>query len=333
MPIESFFFPKEALQGEDLPSHVTWSDLKFDCIKVVHPRILELKEIYNVAEEDVEIKEGLILVNKVEVDGYLGTVYSTKPLSKRALDETLEYSFILQDEVVERLEFAIHLFRPDIAIQNVPRRIQVNPSSGEVSQKILVRNFGEGTAIVDIETTPESELQKHRPQFYEDFVRDFIENIKSGMTQLKENFKEYDSLLNELEIFLTNPVKFNEESLRKLDKFEDEFTSAFENDEEFAEALVETLAEIFLRSKEFSNLYQFVLDYINSIGKEKMLVRDPLNVIKLSKNPATLRVKIKCIDLLKQICTPIILPDITVVATQSSEIGLFKIFEWGIKTR
>lgn len=335
MPIESSFFPKEALQGEDLPSHVTWSDLKFDYIEVTHPKFLELKEIYNVADEDLEIKEGLILINKVEVDGYLGIVYSTRLLPERALDETIKCSFISQDEVVESLNSVIHLFRPDVVIdiRNLPRKIQVNTESGEISPKILVRNFGEGTAIIDIETAPESELQKHCPQFVEDFLKDFIDGVRSGVAQLKKDFKRYNSLLDELEIFLTNPVEFNEKSLKKLAKFEDEFTSAFEENEEFAEALAETLAEIFLRSKEFSNLYQFVLDYINSIGREKMLVRDPFNVVKLSRKPATLRVKVKCIDLLKQICTPITLPDITIVANQSSEIGLFKLFEWGTKKR
>jgi hypothetical protein len=333
MPIKSFFFPKEALQGEDLPSHVTWSDLKFDCIKVVHPRTLKLKEIYNVADEDLEIKEGLILINKVEVDGYLGIVYSTTVLPDRSLDETIEYSFILQDKVVKSLNFAFHLFRPDVVIQNVPRKIEFNSVSGDVSPKILVRNFGEGTAIVDIETTPESELQKHRPQFIENFLQDFANGVKTSIAQLKKDFKEYDSLLNELEIFLVNPVKFEKESLKKFEKFEDKIISAFEENEEFAEVLVETFAEIFLRSREFSNVYQFVLDYINSIGKEKILLRDPFNVVKLSREPATLRVKIKCIDLLKQIRTPMTLPDITVVANQSSEIGLFKLFEWGEKKR
>ena len=81
MPLQSYFFPKEALQGEDLPSHITWSDLKFDCIKIVHPKAVTLKEVYNVSDKDISIKEeGLILINKVEVDGYLGIVFSSKPI-------------------------------------------------------------------------------------------------------------------------------------------------------------------------------------------------------------------------------------------------------------
>lgn len=132
---------------------------------------------------------------------------------------------------------------------------------------------------------------------------------------------------------MVNPVKFDEETLRKFKKFDADITSTFVENEEFAESVVETLAETFLRSREFSNVYQFVLDYINSIGEEKILVRDPFNVVKLSRKPATLKVRINCIDLLKQICTPITLPDIKVVASKSSEIGLFKLFEWGEKKK
>lgn len=200
MPIKSFFFPKEALQGKELPSHITWTDLKFDCIKIKHPETWKLKEIYNVADKDLEIKEGLILIEKVEVDGYLGIVYSTSICPKRSLDETIEYSFVLQDENVKSLKFTVHLFRPDIVIDidNVPHEILVNPESGQASSKILVRNFGEGTAIVDIETMPESELQKHHPQFVEAFLRDFVKGIRSAIARLKEDFKEYSSLLSEL---------------------------------------------------------------------------------------------------------------------------------------
>ena len=333
MPIESFFFPKEALQGKDVPSHITWSDLRFDCIKVVHPKTFAPKEIYNVSDKDVIIKEGLILINKVEVDGYLGIVFSAEILSVRDSTDRIEYSFILEDNVIERLGSSIHLFRPDVVVRDVPLEIHVDPDSGEISSKILIRNLGEGTAIVDIETTGESEVQKNRPQFVETFLREFIEGVKSGITQLKKDFEEYSALLNELEMYLIHPVKFNEQSLKVFEKFDDEFTSAFEENEEFAEAVLEMLAEIFLRNSEFLNLYQFILDYINSIGKEKMLVRDPFNVIKLSEKPAILRVRINCIDLLKQVCTPIDLPSISVLGKQEGEIALFKLFRWGKQKR
>lgn len=333
MPVKSYFFPKEALQGEDLPSHIIWSDLEFDCIRINHSRAFTLKEVYNVSDKDISTKEGLIQIDKVVVDGYLGIVFSSRILPEKALDEKIQYSFILGNQIIESLTSTIHLFRPDVVVSDVPPQISVSLPSGEISPRILINNFGEGTAIVDIVTTPKSELQKHRPQFVETFIQEYIEGVESGITQLKNDFKEYSALLDKIEMYLTRPVKFEEKSLKAFEKFEDELATAIEENEEFIKALAEMLAEIILRNSEFSNLYQFVLDYINSIGKEKMLVRDPFNVIKLPKKPAILKVKIKCIDLLKQMCTTMTLPPISVSSKQGGEIALFKLFEWGEKKK
>jgi len=161
MPIESYFFPREALQGEDLPSHVIWSDLTYDFIRIVHSKKFALTEIYNVSKNDVLNKEeGVILISKVEVDGYLGLVLSSKILPEKSVDEVVEYSFLFRNQVMEHLTFNVHLFRPDVVVSNIPSEISVNTASGEASPKILVRNLGEGTAIIDIETPSESALPK-----------------------------------------------------------------------------------------------------------------------------------------------------------------------------
>jgi len=329
MSIKSYFFPKEALQGEDLPSHIIWSDLKFDRIKIDHSTAFTLKEVYNVSDKDMSIKEGLILIDKVEVDGYLGIVFSSKILSEKAVDKEIQYSFILGDEIIERLTSSIHLFRPDVVLSDVPNQILVTLPTGEISPRIVINNLGEGTAIIDLETTSDSELQKCRPQFVEAFIKEYVEGVESGIAQLKTDFKEYSTLLDTIQMYLTSPVKFEKKSLKRFEEFENEFTTAIAENEEFINALSEMLAEIFLRNSEFSNLYQFVLDYINSIGKEKMLVRDPFNVITLPKKPSILKVKIKCIDLLKQMCTTMTLPPISVSCKQAGEIALFKLFKWG----
>mgnify|MGYP007042361256 CR=1 FL=1 len=329
MPVNSSFFPKQALQGEDLPSHMIWSDLTFDCIKIIHSKALAFKEVFNVSDKDIIVKENSILINKVEVDGYLGIVYSSRILPTKASDEKIEYSFLLENDVVESLTFGVHLFRPDIMVHNVPHQISVNPVSEKISSRILVKNLGEGTAVIDIETTPESEAQKHYPKFFENFIQEFLDGIKSSISRLKSDFKQHSSLLDKLEIYLTKPFRFDDESLKMFEKFENELSSAFEENEQFAKGLVEMLAGTILRSTDFSNVYQFVLDYVNSIRKEKILLRDPFNVISLVGEPVILRVKIDCIDLLKQKCESIELPPISVLSEQSGEIALFKLFQWG----
>jgi len=329
MPIKSTFFPKEALQGQDLPSHVTWSDLKFDSIQIHHSTTMKLEELYNVSSEDFEISEGIVKINRVQVKGYVGLVFSTKILPEMSVHQLIEFNFIQNNKVIEKIEFNVHLFRPNIVIHKVPDQIVVNLTSGAITDKILVRNLGKGTAYIELETIKESELQKKRPEFFERFLHDFFEGIKLSMASLKQSFEGQSGLIERIESFLTTPFKFEKKALDELNNLEKDFQVAIEDDEEFAEALNESLAEVFLRSNEVSNLYQFVLDYVNSIGKEKILIRDPFNVVKLSNKPAKLRVKIRSIDLLKQMCTDIELPEVTVIANKESEIPIFKLFQWG----
>lgn len=331
MPVKSSFFPKEALQGQDLPSHVLWSEIEFDLIRIAHSKNIAFKEAYNVSSDDIKIEECLVTIKRVEVNGYLGIVFSSKILSEKMVDEKVTFSFVLEDNVVESLPFSVHLFRPEIIIGKPPDEMLVDPASGEVTPKILVENLGEGTAIVDIETTDESELKKAHPEFVENFVKEFIERVKYGMAKLKNDFRKYTSLLDQIEEYLTRPVKFEEESLRTFEKFEEEFSSAVEENDEFGGALAEMLVEIIIRNMEFSNVYKFVLDYMNSIGQEKILIRDPFNVVKLSPEPAELHVRIKCIDLLKQMCNTIDLDPISISGKQKGEIALFKLFQWGKK--
>jgi len=329
MALRSSFFPKEALQGEDLPFHVTWSNLEFDCIKIVHPKAFSPKEIYNVSKEDVTTGEGTVNIGRVQVDGYLGMVFSSETLPDRASDEKLDCLFLAKDDIVERVMFTVHLFRPDVVVIEVPKEVSIDPTSGEVTPKILVRNFGEGTAIVDIETTHESHLQKQPPEFVKVFVEEYVRNIKGSFAELRSDFAEYASILDRFEAYLLEPVKFEEQSLQEYQEFEHDLVSALEANEEFADALISVVIETFLRNSEFLNLYQFLLDYINSIGKEKIVVRDPLYVIKLSAEPIELQVRLNCIDLLKQMCTFQTLPPISIHSKQTGEIALFKLFQWG----
>jgi hypothetical protein len=329
MSVTSYFFPKEALQGEDLPSHITWKDFKFDKIQIIHPKTVSLKEIYNVDDKDVVIKEGIIEISKVQVNGYLGVVYETEILPEKAHKDKIEYFFLSEGKSIQNLKTDFYLFRPDVVVKSIPQEIQVNPETGEVKPKILVRNFGEGTAYIDIETKPESEIKKSRPKFVDDFLEDFKRGVKSSILILKKNFSVYETLLIKVEKFLTNPVKFSKKPLDEFKKFEKEMNSAMEENEEFARAFAETLAEVFLRSREFVNVYQFILDYINSIGKEKMLVRDPFNVIKVGKKPRIISMNVKYVDMLRQVCEPIPVADIKIVGTKDSEIPLFKLFQWG----
>jgi hypothetical protein len=231
MPIKSGFLPKEALQGQDLPSHILWSDLRFDSIKIRHSKDLTLKEIYNVPCDCHILEDEAIVVKRVEVDGYLGLVLSTKILTEKATDVSVEYDFVLNNQVLEKLEFQAHLFRPDIVIGDTPIEICVATTNDEVLPKIPITNLGEGTAIIDVDTVPGSDLQKHYPEFVERFMEEYRTDIHFSITRLKKHFKEYSALLSALEKYLVEPPAFTKEMLKDLEDFINrEIAPAYDNE-------------------------------------------------------------------------------------------------------
>lgn len=329
--IKSSFFPKEALQGEDLPAHVIWSDLEYDFIKIELSDSIRFKEGYNVSSDSIEISENLVIIKNVEVDGYLGLVFSSEILSDNSAYREVKLSFLYNNDVIESLCFNVYLFRPDIVIDGIPENILVNIETGVSKEKILVKNLGDGTAIIDIETVGESELQKHYPEFLKRFIEEYIEGVKFGISKLKEDFEDFKDLLDKVEKYLLYPPKYDEQSLNEFKDFMGELEYALEKRNELGDALSEMLVEIIIRNTEFSNFYQLVSEYINSIGKHKILLRDPFNVITLSNKPANLKIQIKCIDLLKQMCVTISPPSIQIYSDKHGEVALFKLFHWGEK--
>jgi hypothetical protein len=329
MPIKKFFFPKEALQGQKIPSYVIWKDLDFDKVEIEFPRCITPKEFFNVSEKIVEEQKATI--TGVEVPGYIGVVFSTSINTKQAsTNEKVVYRFLNKGNIVHEITSVIHLFRHDVCVYGeIPSKIVFDPENGKISDKIKIRNLGQGTAIIDIQTREDSELKKVPPAFFLKWRQDFINGLQNGIKTLKSDYPASSSLLDKFESYLANPVEFNEDSLSDFKIFEQDMLRFMEGNERFATDLGQILGEALLRSREIVNLYQFILDYMNSIGREKLLVRDPFNVIQLSDKPAILKVKIQCIDLLRQVCTPMTLPDISVIGKKNSELALFKLFEWG----
>ncbi len=327
MSIKSSFLPKEVLQGQDIPAYVLWSALSFDSIHVYHSKNIELKEAYNVLEK--ESSDDGFIIRKVDIDGYLGLLFSSKILPERIVDDAVRISFLSDKGEVESLEFKIHLFRPDIQVGAIPTRIYVDPETGVVTPKILVKNLGEGTAIVDLVTTAESSIKRQRPRFVELFVQDLVKRVASGIERMRIEYPKYESLLGKIERLFTKPFKFEPGPLESYETFEEDFRTAVEENIEFGKALGELFIEIILKNIEYSNVYQFVADYMNSIGKERILIRDPFNVIKVTSEPATICIKIMCIDLLKQACEPTELEPIVISGKKEGEIALFKLFAWG----
>ena len=142
-------------------------------------------------------------------------------------------------------------------------------------------------------------------------------------------YDEYDDVIEELKHFIIHSVNFEEDDLNKLEIFLIKLVNMLRVNEEFRFALSRTLIGIMLENPEYTSMYQFVSEYINSITEERMLLKEPFNVIDVSSKGKMLSMSIKCIDLLNQICTEHHIDKIKIIGNDDSEIPLYKLFQWG----
>jgi len=75
--LKSFYLPNEALQGEDIPAHVTWDNLDWDKIIITYSNSLDVKDVYNVLPDCLKKENHRMAINSTETDGYIGLLFKT----------------------------------------------------------------------------------------------------------------------------------------------------------------------------------------------------------------------------------------------------------------
>jgi len=61
--LKSFYLPNEALQGEDIPAHVTWDNLDWDKIIITYSNSLDVEDVYNLTLWVLQATNSIFLKN------------------------------------------------------------------------------------------------------------------------------------------------------------------------------------------------------------------------------------------------------------------------------
>jgi hypothetical protein len=207
MPIKSLFVPSHAIQGEEVPAHILWDSLEYQSIKIQLPEGIKLKEIYNVREGMFDILGNEVVVKGVEVDGYLGMLFSTRKLREYTVDVEIKFSFINKEgrKIVEELK-TIHLFRPELEIIEMPETITVDVERNYVTNRIRLKKCGQGTLVINFNTLKESELQKKVPNSIEEFLRNIKKDLETNFTEVKKAFPKYSNILDQYAAFVIDGI-------------------------------------------------------------------------------------------------------------------------------
>jgi hypothetical protein len=326
MPVKSFFIPKTALQGEEIPVHAIWEGISYHAIRIEPSPLLQVKEVYNAQQKNIEKEPESLLIKKLEVEGYLGLILKAEKLESAKQDTCFSLTFLDQnEEMIESRQTTIHLFRPNVVVEEVPDVIEVDMEKRFVHSRIKLHNAGDGTAVVVFLTRKDSEVKKTKPQGVRDYRKMLNRDLKRNLANVQAEYPKHSELVGEYVRLLRSSSK----GKRYFQDIQDVTKKILgDPEEDFVWAFIEALGSALLKNIRLVTIVENFLDYLNSIATKKVLVYDPIEVVPVSTEPQELAIDIWTTDLLVGDYPKISLPKTKIVSNQKGEVEIHRLFEW-----
>lgn len=328
MPIKSLFIPKHAIQGEEIPAHILWDSLDYHLIQIEIPeKVMKLKEVYNVRDEMVDISSNLIKIKEVEVEGYLGMLFSTAKLKECSKSFHVNFSFFGKDgEKIVNETRDIFLFRPQLYLEKVPKVIKIDVEKAFVYDQIILRKKGQGTLIINFNTPKSSELQKIVPDSISTFLANFRKDAEANLEEVKKKFPQYHKLLDRYINLIVNGWTTYEE-LEDAKRLLKELHSILIKNKQLLNALFYAIVRAIFKNLKLFTLPENLLRYIESIAAYKVWLAYPWYIIPVYKEPKILELELLSTDLLLDRYEPIRL-QLRIHGTKDGYVELARLFKW-----
>lgn len=320
------------MQGAEIPAHIIWKDTPFTLIRAEIPPPLKIKQVFNVAKEGWKRKSFGFIVEKVEIDGYLGMVLKSRKLNAESADVWVNFSFLKENQTIEKVVEKIHLFRPKVVIGKAPKTIKVNLEKDFASTRIPIRNDGEGTAIVLVKVHKNSEIKRKLPKFVQEFRKNLYKDTKKNLSSVKKEFPKHFKMVSEYVDALYSLLmeeRTERKDYKRLERLLGNLIRVFEKERDFAKAFAEAIGEAYLKNIQLLTVFEDFLASLNSIVSKRILIPDPLWVFPISTRSKKLRIQILTTDLLLSDYPPIDVPIIKLFGDKSGEVPIYRLFEWG----
>jgi len=324
------YLPREALQGEALPSFAIWHHQTFKTIEVTFPEALQVDELYNVAPGDRESEPGKLTVRRVEIEGYLGILFGSKRLESTSERFRVVFQFHHHDGAAQSVNRDVHLFHPLLAVERVSEKIRVNLADRKVEEVIQVRNVGTGTVIVSVTGDKDSDVQICQPKAISEFIRSYREDVTTGLAELERVFSHQSSLLRRLGKFLGGGIPLGDQTA--MEEFKNvaiDFRKAVADERNFDKAVMDTIAGAILKNLHLFNIFEQLVDYLHSIRAKKVILRNPLDVIRVDTVPVRLKVKLEYTDLTNSYYEPITV-DSTIISNAQGDVPIYMLLGWSV---
>ena len=294
-----------------------------------------MSEIYNVSEENIEIKDATVTFTDFEDNGYLGLVFKTHKIDDS--DLTLKFNCSVKPENGKIQEFVkkVFLFRPSIELIKYPEKINIifDNDDFHIEERISIKNRGPGTAIIKLKINEQSDFQKETPKEMGSFISAFNDDFIHGLKSLKKEYCIYAEFLTRLINLVSSEHGFSDQKLDELKYIKINAEIIFQDDQKFADLYLHNLVHAYMKNIYIITPYESFASYLKSIEAGNIIIQDSIDVLTIQKAQGTLEGELEITDLNMNIYTPIKLSAVEIKVNGNVDfpiqIPIYRIFQWG----
>lgn len=324
--VKEVFAQTTCLQGQEFGAYILWETNINVKVNVQLPDDLELSGLNNVVTFENDKRK--LSVSEFERNGFIGMRIKTNILEKYSIDKELVFEVIdLSTQEIITIKKVVHLFRPAIEIQHTPKEIVItnNDSGFHISDKIELFNSGEGTALIWVKFSEESNVKIGLPASIENFRKNFLFDLTNEFDHINEKFPNYKWLIEDMKKIIK--VEVPEDSyISAYEKLKIDLEDAMENDFDFEQDIYNAFNNSLLRNLPYFSKLESIYEYFKEVQNQKIIIANSPNLMEIPIGEHTLNGDIHITDLALK-TYPKLHFNIKIKTDLQTSIPLFKLFK------
>jgi hypothetical protein len=316
-----FYLPGEALQGQNIPCHLIWSKIDWISIEVRFSNQLRIFDVFNVDDNMIQRLRNKIVIKELNWDGYLCVEFETKrtkELSKKAI---VEVTFISSGNKKIKMKKEINLFRPNLQLMFVPKKIIVN-EKGIPSEKIQLSRIGFGTILVGINCTEDSEVQCSFPSGFIEMINQLTKDVNIEISKLRKRYPQYSKIFKSMEGF---DYSNKDESINKISATIERVSP----EKDFVDEFINAMFTAMVKNSDFETMViRPIVEFMKSTIGNRIIFSTPFLELNCETKEKKMKIEIECFDLLAFEISRIKVPAIVIKGEKKKKIQIGDIIDW-----
>jgi hypothetical protein len=326
-PKATVYLPSEGLQGEDIPSNIVWQGLEIAFIRISFSSPLKVKEVFNATSWDS--KESVIIANGIEVEGYFGLSFETTKVKEIQTETSVFYELHLKNGSVINETKKIVLFRPQLEVKVDTDKVEIDPKTMFVKNRIRMKNVGRGVLMLRISTTDSSQFKIETPPEHREFAERFEEDLTEELSILAKTYPQFKQVWDQVLIWDTKDFQeFTKEDRVEFSKHINRLAHVLASDKRLLQAFVEAYAKTLAKNSEFIEKIRKVIAVYESLVSKDMILLNPLDEIILSAKKGEVTFAVSQADRVLDDYEKVFLPKIELLGSEGLRIPVYRLFGW-----